>query len=179
MAYARPVDWQLAKGHPRPTETKLDQGHNHDDDEERNSDRGSVTHLEELEGILVDIHDQAAAGVARASLGQNNDRVEHLQRPNHVDNQIEKEGWANQWQGNVAKEMPAVRAIELGGRIVIDRNVLQPSKEYKHRKTRVAPDVHDDDRWQHPLPVAQPGNGRNVQQTQVVIDDSRVFLIQE
>src|ERR1700716_4024830 len=124
MAYARPVDWQLAIVHPRPTETKLDQGHNHDDDEQRNGDRRSVTHLEELEGILVDIHDQAAAGVARASFCQNNDRVKHLQRSDHVDNQIEKEGRADQWQGNVAKEMPAVRAIELRCLVVIDGNVL-------------------------------------------------------
>src|ERR1700738_2167670 len=115
MAYTRPFTRSSAIVHPRPTETKLNQGHHHNDDEQGNRDRRSVTHLEKLKGIFVDIHDQAAAGVAWAAFGEHNDRVEHLQSADHVNDHVEEERWADQWQGNVAKEMPAVRPVELGG----------------------------------------------------------------
>src|SRR5438105_15890879 len=96
---------------PRPTEAELNQRQDHNDAEKRNSYGRGVTHVEELEGIFVDINHQTTASVARTAFGENHDRVEHLERADHVDNHVEEDGWTDQRHGDVAEELEAVCAV--------------------------------------------------------------------
>src|ERR1700730_16835679 len=122
---SRPADLLSAIVHPRSSEPELNQRHDDNDDKQRNSDRRCVAHIEELEGIFIDIDHQTAAGVAWPTFGQNNDRIEYLKRSDHIDNQIEEDRLADQWQRYVPKVLYPTSPVELGCLVVIERNVLQ------------------------------------------------------
>src|SRR3954451_2291366 len=77
---------------PRSADAELDERGGENDEEQRDRDGRGVPDLEVGEGLFRQVHHDAAGRVARAAVGQDDDRLVDLEGADHRDGDVEEDG---------------------------------------------------------------------------------------
>src|SRR5215208_2248767 len=103
--FVEAVIYLLLIVNPVATQSYLDKRDHHDHQEHHDCLGRGVTHLEGSKGGLVDIHHNAAGGVSRSSLGDDEHRFEDLERTDKGHHRGEKECRGKHGDGDVPKPL--------------------------------------------------------------------------
>src|SRR5579885_1728608 len=98
--------------------------------------------------------------------------VEHLERTNRAQRCDQEGRGAQQWDSNLACNLPGTRSIDPRSLEKMVRNILQRCQIEQHKGRRSRPDVQRHDRWKHSGWIIQPGPPWNMHQREEIIKHS-------
>ena len=89
-------------------------------------------------------------GVARAALGQHEQCVEYLERPDDAGGEHEQQGRVEERKANAEELAELAGAVELRGLVELHRYGVQTGQEKEHVVTDVLPDIDEGDHRHNP-----------------------------
>ena len=107
------------------------------------------------EGVAIGKRRQHLAAIGRAAAGDDEDELEHLERPDHGQDQHQRQGRANARHQHVAEQREEAGAVEPRRLDLVDADLPHRRQEHHREKAPPVPDVDGGDRIERAIGVGE------------------------